>query len=98
MSFKSYVYLARLLAKSNDPEHVVLHLFHILDWQMVSRAEGVVDQHMDLFGVYEDALLVHMFHQKVIKTEPNMQIILGIFTHCLRNQLSAHALYLSSFT
>ena len=27
---------------------------------MVSHAEGVVDQHMDLLGVYEDALLVHM--------------------------------------
>ena len=33
---------------------------YLLDWQMVSYAEGVVDQHMDLFGVYEDALLVHM--------------------------------------
>jgi hypothetical protein len=60
MSFKACVYLARLLAKSNDPEHVMLHLFLILDWQVVSRAEGVVDQHMDLSGVYEDALLVHM--------------------------------------
>jgi hypothetical protein len=33
---------------------------YLLDWQMVSHAEGVGDQHMDLFGVYEDDLLVHM--------------------------------------
>ena len=33
---------------------------YLLDWQMVSHAEAVVDQLMDLFGVYEDALLVHM--------------------------------------
>ena len=26
----------------------------------MSRAEGVVSQHIDLFGIYEDALLVHM--------------------------------------
>jgi hypothetical protein len=60
MSFKAYVYLARLLVKRNDPEHVVLHLCLILDWQMVSHAEGMVYEHMDMFGVYEDALLVHM--------------------------------------
>lgn len=60
MKFKAYVELAKILCKSDDREHIAAHLFLLLDWNMVSRAEGVVSQHIDLFGIYKDALLVRM--------------------------------------
>ena len=60
MKFKANVELAKILCRSNDCEHMAAHLFLLLDWNMVLHAEAMVSQHIDLFGIYEDALLVHM--------------------------------------
>ena len=60
MPFAAYVKLASILACSQDTEHVVAHLFLLLDWNMVSRAENAVNSHMDLFGIFDDALLVYL--------------------------------------
>jgi len=49
-----------ILACNQDPEHVAAHLFLLLDWNMVSHAENVVNSHMDLFGIHDDALLVYL--------------------------------------
>ncbi|KAL3769767.1 hypothetical protein ACHAWO_011295 [Cyclotella atomus] len=60
MPYPAYVHLAKALSMSDKPEHTAAHLFLLLEWNMVSRSEAVVDQHIDLFGVYNDALLVHL--------------------------------------
>jgi hypothetical protein len=60
MPYPAYVHLAKALSTSDKPEHTAAHLFLLLEWTMVSRLEAVVDQHIDLFGVYNDALLVHL--------------------------------------
>ena len=60
MPFPAYVKLASILAQSLDPEHVAAHLFLLLDWNMVSRAENVCNAHLNLFGIFDDALLVHV--------------------------------------
>ena len=60
MPFPAYVKLACILLQSPNPEHIAAHFFLLLDWNMVSQAENVVNAHMDLFGVYEDALLVYL--------------------------------------
>jgi hypothetical protein len=36
MPFPAYVKLASILVQSLDPQHVVAHLFLLLDWNMVS--------------------------------------------------------------
>ena len=53
MPFPAYVKLARILAQSPDPEHVAAHLFLLLDWNMVSRAENVCNAHLNLFGIFD---------------------------------------------
>ncbi len=60
MPFAAYVKLASILACSQDTEHVAAHLFLLLDWNMVSRAENAVNSHIDLFGIFDDALLVYL--------------------------------------
>ena len=60
MKFKAYVELAKILCRSVNHEHIAAHLFLLLDGNMASCAEGVVSQHIDLFGIYKDLLLVHM--------------------------------------
>lgn len=60
MPYQAYVHLCKILAMSSDPEHIATHFFLTLEWNMVSRAENVVNQHMELFGVYNDALLVYV--------------------------------------
>ena len=60
MPYPAYVQLAKALSMSDKPEHTAAHLFLLLEWNMVSHLEAVVDQHIDLFGVYNDALLVHL--------------------------------------
>ena len=52
MKFKAYVELAKILCKSDNRDHIAAHLFLLLDWNMVSRAEGVVSQQIDLFKIY----------------------------------------------
>ena len=60
MPLKPLIYLAQILSCSKNKELFACHLFLLLDWNMVSRAESVVNAHIDLFGIYEDALLVHL--------------------------------------
>ena len=38
----AYTHLASILNRSNDPEHVAAHLFLLLDWNLMSHADFVV--------------------------------------------------------
>jgi len=60
MPFVACVRLASILACSQDPENVAAHSFLLLDWNTVSCAENAVNSHMDLFGIFDDALLVYL--------------------------------------
>ncbi len=62
----AYTHLASILNRSNDPEHVAAHLFLLLDWNLMSRADFVVTSNIELVGVWNDAL---RFQVGVTKTD-----------------------------
>lgn len=64
MPFAAHVELASILACSEDLEHVAVHLFLLLYWNMVSHAENVANSYMDLFVIFDDALLVYRRQSK----------------------------------
>jgi hypothetical protein len=43
--------------ESSDPTMVVCHLFLILDWNLILRADFVVEQNIDIVGIINDAIL-----------------------------------------
>ena len=53
-------YLTKLLYESPNPEHIPAHTFFVLNWNLVSRAEFVVDAKIDLVSFTEDALILDM--------------------------------------
>ena len=55
--FRAYQYIANILFKSNEPEHVATHTFLLLKRNLVSRAEYVVDSNIDLVSFYQDTIL-----------------------------------------
>ena len=56
----AYRLLARLLFESKNPEHVYAQTFLVLDWNLVSRSEYVVDSKIDLVSFEKDSLLFDM--------------------------------------
>jgi hypothetical protein len=54
------IYLCKFFHRSKDPEHVAALLFLLIEWNLISRAENVVNAHVDLFGVLNDALICHV--------------------------------------
>ena len=63
----AYVHLAEILCKSDKPEHIAAHLFLLLDWNLISRAETVVESNIELVGMWSDAL---RFEIGPTKTDP----------------------------
>ena len=83
MPLAAYVHLAQILSQSSNPEYIACHLFLLLDWNMVSRAESVVNAHIDLFGIYEDTLLMHFGPSKGDQEKvQSMPAIRGISILC----------------
>ena len=66
LPFMGYRLLARLLFESDHPEHVYAHTFLIIDWNLVSRSESVVNSKIDLVSFEKDSLL---FDMGVTKTD-----------------------------
>ena len=58
LPFQAYMYLAQILFESNRPEHVATHTFLILQWNLISHAEFVVDARIDSLLFQNDAMLV----------------------------------------
>ena len=48
LPFCAYKYLAKIIFKSDEPEHVAAHKFLLLEWILISWAEYVVDSNMYL--------------------------------------------------
>ena len=57
LPFCEYKHLAKILFESDEPEHVAAHKFLLLEWNLISRAEYVVDSNIDLVYFQQDALL-----------------------------------------
>ena len=52
--------LAEILFESKKPEHVHAHTFLLLEWNLISRAEYLVDANIDLVSFTKDTLLFIM--------------------------------------
>ena len=60
LPFAAYRLLAKILFESEKLEHVYAHTFIVLKWNLISRAEYVVDANIDLVSFTKDALLFNM--------------------------------------
>jgi len=56
LPFAAYELLAKILFESPDPEHVPAHTFLLLEWNLISRAEYLVDSKIDAVSKKNDAL------------------------------------------
>ena len=66
LPFAAYRLLAKILFESEKAEHIHAHTFLVLEWNLISRAEYVVDANIDLVSFTKDALL---FDMTVTKTD-----------------------------
>ncbi len=66
LPFLAYKYLGKILFESKSPKHVAMHTFLLLEWNLISRAEYLVDAKIDAVTVKEDAML---FDIGVTKTD-----------------------------
>lgn len=57
LPLKAYMYLAQILFESDKPEHVAAHTFLILQWNLISRAEFVLESKIDAIIFQNDAML-----------------------------------------
>ena len=66
LPFAAYRKLATILFEGQDSAYVAAHAFLVLEWNLISRAEYLVDAKIDLVSFTEDALL---FNMGVTKTD-----------------------------
>ena len=57
LPFRTYKYLAKILFESDEPENVTAHTFILLEWNIISRSEYVVDSNIYLVSFQQDAFL-----------------------------------------
>ena len=57
LDFCAYKYLAKLVFKSDELEDVVAHVFLLLEWNIISWSEHVVDSNIYLVSFWQDALM-----------------------------------------
>ncbi|KAL3778149.1 hypothetical protein ACHAWO_010885 [Cyclotella atomus] len=56
LPFDAYCYLADVLHRKKEPKYQEAHLFLLLDWNMISRADSVITSNIELVGMRNDAL------------------------------------------
>ena len=64
MSKGVYGFLAKTLFFSGDPEHIFAHLFLVLDWNLMKRAENCVDCKISHITVKSDCLVFQFAKSK----------------------------------
>ena len=64
MSKNVYSFLAKKLFESKDPEHLFAHLFLVLDWNLMKRAENCVDCKITHITVRNDSLVFQFAKSK----------------------------------
>jgi hypothetical protein len=60
LPFKGYVRLAEILFKSENKEYVQAHTFLVLDWNMMSRSESVIESNIDLISQQKDSINIDL--------------------------------------
>jgi hypothetical protein len=99
LPFAAYQYLAEILHQSNDPDHIAAHLFLLLEWNMISRADSVIGSNIELCGMRNDALVFdlgptktdqegkqnidHPFHIYSCPENPSICTVLAMCKHLL---------------
>ena len=66
LPFAAYRLLARILFESPKPENIYAHTFLVLEWNLISRVEFLVDAKIDIVSFTKDALI---FSMGVTKTD-----------------------------
>ena len=57
MSFEVNKFIAKWIFESSKKEHVFVHLFLILDWNLMKRSENYVNMKVAYIRFHEDALV-----------------------------------------
>ena len=60
LPFKGYVRLAEILFKSENKEYIQAHTFLVLDWNMMSRSESVIESNIDLISQQKDCINIDL--------------------------------------
>jgi hypothetical protein len=79
----AYKELARILFESEKPEHVAAHAFLILAWNLIARAEFVVDVKIDAIYFQNDAIMIDMGKTKTDQDGTKILITHGISTQTI---------------
>ncbi len=56
ISLAAYTYLTKVLIQSDDPKHVSAHIFLLLEWNLISTEDMIINTNIDLVGMYNDLL------------------------------------------
>jgi len=64
LPFDAYVFLAEILCKDENPEYIAAHLFLLLDWNLISRADMIVNANIELVRAWSDCLMFEIGRSK----------------------------------
>ena len=64
MSFEVYKFIAKGLFELSKKEHVFVHLFLILDWNLMKRSKNCVNMKVAHIRFHEDALVFEFAKSK----------------------------------
>ena len=101
LPFKAFKKLAQVLFKGDKPKHVAAHAFLLLEWNLISCAEYVVDSNIDSVWCSNDAMLFdigktktdqegtknvdHPWHCYSNIEDPFIDLFLGVGRHLVCN-------------
>ena len=64
MTLPVYELIAKKLFESKKPEHIMAHTFFVLDWNLMKRAENIVDANISHIRWENDSLIFHFAKSK----------------------------------
>ncbi|GFH59857.1 hypothetical protein CTEN210_16333 [Chaetoceros tenuissimus] len=64
MTLPVYELIAKKLFQSEKPEHIMAHTFFVLDWNLMKRAENIVDANISHIRWENDCLIFHFAKSK----------------------------------
>ena len=80
----------KILFKSDETEHVAAHAFLLLEWNLISRAEYIVDSNTDLVSFQQDSLLFDIGKTKMDQEVPKKFTTHGMSIPILNTLKSVH--------
>jgi len=64
MTIPVYEYVCKELFRSEDPKHILTHVFTVLDWNLMKRAENAVEAKISHISFRDDALVFQFAKSK----------------------------------